>query len=628
MKYLLLSLPFLFCIKLYETKAVITTDAGEPFFLKRPSLEAYNAQRKHVIEAQERRFLGASLNLTNEEEIVNRHIMKLKRLELDEGFKDSFEFIPARHIFEKLDQLNSSKLFQFIRRIPKGAVLHAHDSAIGSTDLLINATYRPYLWQNGRFEQNTPPAFIFSKTKPAGKGWELVSDIRNEMKAEIYDEKLRDLFGLYTKDPINAFRSINVVWDKFQQLFVIIEPIVSYEPVWRQYYYDSLKEYYDDQVSYLELRGVLPEVYDLTGKIYTPEEVVQIYVDETERFMKNYPNFLGAKFVYAPQGFGDDDVFRGLINILKRLHEKFPKFVAGFDLVGQEDKRRPLLDFVPEFLKLPESIQFFFHAGETNWFGMKSDANMIDAILLGTKRIGHGFPLIKHPLLLEVIKRKQICVEVNPISNQVLKLVEDFRNHPAALLFVDDYPVVVSSDDRSFWRATPLSHDFYMAFLGIASAQHDLRLLKQLAINSIRFSAMDDLEKTRAMSKWEVLTAESQTQVLNCGKNHQYSKTDLEYKLRMLQLRKDYQQLAKISSDRCPPRIVGLIKKKSIRREDRFSQEDFDYKIKTLLLRCDLPQVVGKNGTRIPAPRIVEAIPKTIQGEESRKMIQFFEMTI
>lgn len=356
---------------------VITADDRHPFVYGRPSLDVYNELRKNVIERQERRFLGANLILNNDEKIVNDYVMRLKRAELKEGFDDSFEFIPARHIFEKLDQLNSSKLLQLLRRIPKGAVLHAHDTAIGSTDLLINATYRPNLWQNGRFNQSTPPTFIFSKTKPDGKGWELVSKVRNDMKAAIYDEKLRDLFGLYTKDPINTYKSIDVVWNKFQQLFTTIGPIINYEPVWRQYYYDSLKEFYDDQVHYLELRGVLPEVYDLTGKIYSPEEIVQIYVDETERFKKNYPNFIGVKFVYAPPRFGDDEVFRGFINIMKSLHEKFPKFVAGFDLVGQEDTGRALLDFVPELLKLPESIQFFFHAGETNWNGMKTDTNLV-----------------------------------------------------------------------------------------------------------------------------------------------------------------------------------------------------------------------------------------------------------
>lgn len=93
---------------------------------------------------------------------------------------------------------------------------------------------------------------------------------------------------------------------------------------------------------------------------------------------------------------------------------------------------------------------------------------------------------------------------MNPISNNVLRLVSDTRNHPAATLFSDNYPVVVSSDDPSFWEAKPLSHDFFVAFLGIANSRQDIRFLKQLAINSIKYSAMTDEEKDVAMDKWQV----------------------------------------------------------------------------------------------------------------------------
>jgi adenosine deaminase CECR1 len=70
-------------------------------------------------------------------------------------------------------------------------------------------------------------------------------------------------------------------------------------------------------------------------------------------------------------------------------------------------------------------------------------------VLLNSKRIGHGFALVKYPSVLKIVKEKQIGIEVNPISNQVLKLVDDIRNHPASILFSDDYPVIISRCDKT-----------------------------------------------------------------------------------------------------------------------------------------------------------------------------------
>lgn len=128
----------------------------------------------------------------------------------------------------------------------------------------------------------------------------------------------------------------------------------------------------------------------------------------------------------------------------------------------------------------------------------------MDAVLLGTKRIGHGYSLLKHPKVVELVKSKDIAIEVNPVSNQVLRLIDDYRNHPASVFLANNIPVVISSDDPSFWEVTPLSHDFYMAFLGIASRHADLRVLKKFAMNSIKYSSINDNEKEAAFAKWEV----------------------------------------------------------------------------------------------------------------------------
>ena len=107
--------------------------------------------------------------------------------------------------------------------------------------------------------------------------------------------------------------------------------------------------------------------------------------------MKNHPDFLGVKWIYSPQRNSPDATFAKYIQTFKDLRHVHPDMVVGFDLVGQEDKGRPLRDFVEELRILGQETQFFFHAGETNWNGQKTDENLLDAVLLNTKRIGHGY---------------------------------------------------------------------------------------------------------------------------------------------------------------------------------------------------------------------------------------------
>lgn len=134
------------------------------------------------------------------------------------------------------------------------------------------------------------------------------------------------------------------------------------------------------------------------------------------------------------------------------LQKKFPNFVIGFDLVGQEDIGKPLSIYVDKLKEISQNGRFYFHAGETNWFNTAADKNLIDAILMNTKRIGHGYSLYKHPVLWAAFKEKDIAVEVSPISNQVLHLVYDLRNHPATFYIAENIPIVVSFSTRFFFK--------------------------------------------------------------------------------------------------------------------------------------------------------------------------------
>lgn len=111
---------------------------------------------------------------------------------------------------------------------------------------------------------------------------------------------------------------------------------------------------------------------------------------------------------------------------------------------------------------------FFFHAGECLGDGDETDQNLFDAILLGTRRIGHGFSLYKHPLLMEMVKTKKIIVESCPISNEILRLTSSIKSHPLPALLARGVPCALSNDDPAILgqRGNGVTDDFWQALQG------------------------------------------------------------------------------------------------------------------------------------------------------------------
>ena len=91
--------------------------------------------------------------------------------------------------------------------------------------------------------------------------------------------------------------------------------------------------------------------------------------------------------------------------------------------------------------------------------------NLFDAILLNATRIGHGYAITKHPNAMKLAIDRNITLEVCPISNQVLKLVEDIRNHPIVELIQDgDFPLVIAPDDPGLYYCC-IRRSFFWPFM-------------------------------------------------------------------------------------------------------------------------------------------------------------------
>jgi adenosine deaminase CECR1 len=461
--------------------AACATHRSPPPAVPHGDLVRYEEARAKLVRDEQSRALGAGQVLTPEEEEANRRLMALKQSELGRTRAD----FPPAHSFlqaKTRELIESSPVLAIMRRLPKGGILHAHGAAAGDFRWLIaQATYRPdcYVYRGAG---PTIPGTLRFFASPPGGGWRSTVELRaGSPDARAFDEEIYRSITLGDED-LDA----PDIWEEFtncfRRAFSLFEDGSFYTAFWRQ----MIDRLIDENVQYVETRS-------------SPFDVDAILREARRRDPLFEVKFIPA----AGRSAGREGIAEELHRFLDE-RQADPGRVVGFDLVENEDTGHTNHFFAGEFLAAREEaarrgtdLPLYLHSGESN---LAENDNLYDAVLLGTRRIGHGLALVKHPLLMEIVKARGIAVEVCPISNQVLGYVPDLRNHPAVSYVNAGLEVVLAPDDPGLMRHS-LSHDFYEAFMAWGL---DLRGLKQLAMNSLLYSAMGTEEKRRALDGWQV----------------------------------------------------------------------------------------------------------------------------
>ena len=126
-----------------------------------------------------------------------------------------------------------------------------------------------------------------------------------------------------------------------------------------------------DNVQHVQIRTSLPLIcttmQDSGCNPLTKHQVAQLFMKITSQFEKDHSgNFCGASVIIAQSRTSKSITIDHNLKLTAELQGKYPHFFVGFDLVGQEDLGRPLVDFAQkliELLKVHPNLQFFFHAG-------------------------------------------------------------------------------------------------------------------------------------------------------------------------------------------------------------------------------------------------------------------------
>ncbi|KAF7344583.1 Adenosine deaminase CECR1-A [Mycena sanguinolenta] len=295
-----------------------------------------------------------------------------------------------------------------------------------------------------------------------------------------------------------------------------LEDWSTFVPVWRKYIYEFLRSSAEDGISYLEARVMFSMEYMIgeDGAQNVPHREWLLIFDEVQNALKadlraqgKEDEFIGARIIYTALRFIPTEELDWFCEDCISLKKEFPHLIAGFDLAGPENIPPPLINYAEGLLRFRErqreeevDIPLLLHAGETCGDGTHADMNLYDAILLGSKRIGHGFSLVKHPSLMQECREKGVLVEVCPISNEVLRLTSNMPMHPLPILLNNGVPVSISSDDPGVFGNPGLSFDMYQV---LASSEiTGLITLRELARDSLKYSTLDPETKERALDHW------------------------------------------------------------------------------------------------------------------------------
>lgn len=161
---------------------------------------------------------------------------------------------------------------------------------VGVDWLVKNVTYRENCYVCFTDEQTVQ--FIFSSGQPASRprcsSWTLLrflrekiknsTDLDNRYSLKKYSESetvgegcLSQMFicihsfirnlTLFTEDPDRAYPSQDTVWKRFEQAFLVAYGLVTYAPVFKDYLYEGLRQFYEDNIMYVEIRALLPAVW-------------------------------------------------------------------------------------------------------------------------------------------------------------------------------------------------------------------------------------------------------------------------------------------------------------------------------------------------------------------------------
>lgn len=237
------------------------------------------------------------------------------------------------------DRMEKSKLWNIVKRMPKGALLHSHLEAMVDLDWLLDAIYE----MDGMHIRATAPLqtanellkvpFLFqyckSTTSEAHSIWtesyspstpipvkQAAQSFSGGGKEEFL-KWLKTRLTITAEDSLKHHDGVNEIWRKFTTIFPIIGSMLFHEPIFRPFIRKMFEQLLQDGVQYVELRYGFVAPYFRKGEESPDEDYSQLFKafrEELEAFRSTEEgkDFWGARIIWSGiRGFDKKTIIAG-----------------------------------------------------------------------------------------------------------------------------------------------------------------------------------------------------------------------------------------------------------------------------------------------------------------------------
>ncbi len=212
-------------------------------------------------------------------------------------------------------------------------------------------------------------------------------------------------------------------------------PILKNPAALKRVAFEAAEDAFRDGVIYLELR--FGPVTHVTSQ-FTLEECIESVLEGLHEAELKYG--IVCRLIVAALRHHDPATNLTLARVAAKYRDDG---VVGFDLAGDEAAYPASLHQKALLKAREKGLGLTVHAGEAS--GAPEVAYAIE--VLGAQRIGHGVRSVESEQVLQMLRERQIMLEVCPTSNIHTQAIPSLAQHPVRVLYDKGIPISINDDD-------------------------------------------------------------------------------------------------------------------------------------------------------------------------------------